>query len=383
MGERSWLVGRIAGIEIRIDPSWTIIAVLIAYSFFLRYSILYRGLPAAAALALAVGSAIVFFGSVLAHELAHSVVARARGIRVKGITLFLFGGATQAEVEARGPKDEFLVTVVGPLTSWLLGVVLGLAGWVAGPSDQPIPGVLGHLAWLNVMLGVFNLLPGFPLDGGRILRSIVWAVTGSLLRATRVAAATGHAIGLGLVAFGVLILFSGGFSGLWLAAIGWFLAQAARASLADVEVRHMLGDVPAQEVMSRPLVSVPADTTVEGAVDDYFLRYDHSAFPVTEDGRTLGLLTMGDVRQMPPEERSQHPVTDCMIPIDRVPQVDQGTPLPQVLDRLAAQEPQRILVADHGSVVGIITPRDIARRLQRAEDLHVDVSHDRAAGASE
>src|SRR5512132_318247 len=166
----SWRAGRIAGIEIRIDSSWTVIALLITYSMYLRLSILYPELSGGSAVALAILSAVLFFGSVLVHELAHAVASQARGIRVQDVTLFLFGGATRARVESRGPGDEILIALVGPLTS---GVLAGLCGIIAGLGgdvlSRPLAGTLGYLAWVNLVLAAFNLVPGFPLDGGRLL----------------------------------------------------------------------------------------------------------------------------------------------------------------------------------------------------------------------
>src|SRR5919112_2048753 len=206
----AWRVGRIAGIEVRIDSSWVVIALLITYSMYLRLSSLYPELSGGGAVGLAVGSAVLFFGSVLVHELAHALVAQARGIRVQDITLFLFGGATRAKVDSRGPGDEFLIALVGPLTSGLLAglfaVVAGLGGEVL---TRPLAGTFGYLAWTNLLLAGFNLVPGFPLDGGRLLRSAIWKATGSLSRATRIASAAGQGVGWLLVAFGVVSLLGG------------------------------------------------------------------------------------------------------------------------------------------------------------------------------
>src|SRR5215204_3592740 len=187
----SWRVGRIAGIEVRVDSSWVVIALLITYSMYLRLSVLYRELSGGGAVGLAIVSAVLFFGSVLVHEFAHALVAQARGIRVQDITLFLFGGATRARVESRGPGDEFLIALVGPLTS---GLLAGLFGIVASLGrdvlSAPLAGTFGYLAWTNLLLAAFNLVPGFPLDGGRLLRAAIWKATGSLARATQIGRAS-------------------------------------------------------------------------------------------------------------------------------------------------------------------------------------------------
>ncbi|HEX3201157.1 MAG TPA: site-2 protease family protein, partial [Actinomycetes bacterium] len=221
----SWRVGRIAGIEVRIDSSWAVIALLITYSMYLRASVLYPELSGAGAVALGIVAAVLFFGSVLVHELAHAVVSQARGIRVQDITLFLFGGATRARVESRGPGDEFLIALVGPLTSGLLAGLFGIVASLGGEVlSRPLAGTLGYLAWVNLVLAVFNLVPGFPLDGGRLLRSAIWKATGSLGRATRIASVSGQAVGWLLVAGGVAFLLAGDLAGgIWFAFIGWFL----------------------------------------------------------------------------------------------------------------------------------------------------------------
>ncbi|HEV3014990.1 MAG TPA: site-2 protease family protein, partial [Actinomycetota bacterium] len=207
-------MGRIAGIEVRVDSSWVVIALLITYSMYLRLSVLYPELSGGGAVALAILSAVLFFGSVLVHELAHALVAQARGIRVQDITLFLFGGATRAKVDSRGPGDEFLIALVGPLTS---GLLAGLFGIVAGLGrdvlSTPLAGTLGYLAWTNLLLAAFNLVPGFPLDGGRLLRAAIWKATGSLARATRIASVAGQAVGWLLLAGGVASLLAGDLAG--------------------------------------------------------------------------------------------------------------------------------------------------------------------------
>src|ERR671918_958490 len=200
----SWRVGRIAGIEIRIDSSWAVIALLITYSMYLRLSVLYPELSGGGAVALGILAAVLFFGSVLVHELAHALVAQARGIRVQDITLFLFGGATRAKVESRGPGDEFVIAAVGPLTSGVLAALFGVvAGLGRNLLSGPMAGTFGYLAWTNLLLAAFNLVPGFPLDGGRLLRSAIWKATGGLPRATRIASLAGQVVGWLLVAAGV------------------------------------------------------------------------------------------------------------------------------------------------------------------------------------
>jgi Zn-dependent protease/CBS domain-containing protein len=363
----SWRVGRIAGIEVRIDSSWAVIALLITYSMYLRLAILYPDLSGVGAVGLAILSAVLFFGSVLIHELAHALVSQARGIRVQDITLFLFGGATRAKVESRGPGDEFLIALVGPLTS---GILAGLFGVVAGLGrevlSRPLAGTFGYLAWTNLLLAAFNLVPGFPLDGGRLLRSAIWKATGSLGRATRIASLAGQVVGWLLVAAGVAWLLAGDLAGgIWFAFIGWFLVQAARSSYQELQLQQLLRGVEAEDVMAGDLRRIPPELSLQDAVDDYFMRYDHSAFPVDEQGRTVGLLTLRGVRRVPREQWRTRRVREHMVPLDDQVVVAPDARMDGVLGMLQDGEAGRVLVAQDGEVVGIITPSDLTRWLRR------------------
>jgi Zn-dependent protease/predicted transcriptional regulator len=369
----SWRVGRVAGIELRIDSSWAVIALLITYSMYLRLSILYPELSGGGAVALAILSAVLFFGSVLVHELAHALVAQARGIRVQDITLFLFGGATRAKVDSRGPGDEFLIALVGPLTS---GLLAGLFGVVAGLGrdvlSRSLAGTFGYLAWTNLLLAAFNLVPGFPLDGGRLLRAAIWKATGSLARATRVASVAGQAVGWLLVAAGVAWLLAGDLAGgIWFAFIGWFLVQAARSSYQELQLQQLLRGVEAEEVMAGDLVRIPPELTLQDAVDDYFMRYDHSGFPVDEQGRTIGLLTLRGVRRVPREQWPTHRVRDHMVALGDQVVVAPDARMDGVVGKLQDGEAGRVLVAQDGEVVGIITPSDLTRWLRRWQALEL------------
>ena len=363
----SWRAGRIAGVEIRIDSSWAVIALLITYSMYLRTSFLYRELSGGGAVGLAVVSAVLFFGSVLVHELAHALVAQARGIRVQDITLFLFGGATRARVESRGPGDEFLIALVGPLTSGLLAGLFGIVAGLGGEAlSRPLAGTFGYLAWTNLLLAAFNLVPGFPLDGGRLLRSVIWKATGSLARATRVASLAGQGVGWLLVAAGVAWLLAGDLAGgIWFAFIGWFLVQAARSSYQDLQLQQLLRGVEAEDVMAGDLRRIPPELSLQDAVDDYFMRYDHGAFPVEEGGRTIGLLTLRGVRRVPREQWPTRRVRDHMVPLGDQVVVAPDARMDGVLGKLQDGEAGRVLVAQDGEVVGIITPSDLTRWLRR------------------
>jgi Zn-dependent protease/CBS domain-containing protein len=367
----SWRVARIAGIEVRVDSSWVVIALLITYSMYLRSSVLYPELEGGGAVALGILATVLFFGSVLVHELAHALVAQARGIRVQDITLFLFGGATRARVESRGPRDEFVIALVGPLTSGLLAALFGIIAGLGGDVlSRPLTGTFGYLAWTNLLLAAFNLVPGFPLDGGRLLRSAIWKATGSLGRATRIASVSGQAVGWLLVAAGVAWLLAGDLAGgIWFAFIGWFLVQAARSSYQELQLQQLLGGVEAEEVMAGDLVRIPPELSLRDAVDDYFMRYDHSGFPVEEQGRTIGLLTLRGVRRVPREQWPTRRVREHMVPLGDQVVVAPDARMDDVLGKLQDGETGRVLVVQDGEVVGIITPTDLTRWLRRSRTL--------------
>jgi Zn-dependent protease/predicted transcriptional regulator len=367
----SWRVARIAGIEVRVDSSWVVIALLITYSMYLRYASLYQDLSGSGAVTLGIVATVLFFGSVLVHELAHALVAQARGIRVQDITLFLFGGATRAKVESRGPADEFLIALVGPLTSGLLAALFGIVAGLGGDAlSRPVAGTVGYLAWTNLLLAGFNLVPGFPLDGGRLLRAAIWRATGNLSRATRVASGAGQGVGWLLVAAGVAWLLAGDLAGgIWFAFIGWFLVQAARSSSQDLQLRDLLRGVEAEDVMATNLLRIPPELSLQDAVDDYFMRYDHSGFPVDDQGRTIGLLTLRGVRKVPRAQWPTRRVRDHMVPLDDQVLAAPDAGMDDVLDKLQDGEANRVLVVQDGEVVGIITPTDLTRWLRRWQTL--------------
>ncbi|MGH8872859.1 MAG: site-2 protease family protein [Acidimicrobiia bacterium] len=361
-------LGRILGIEVRIDASWLVLAFLVGWSFYAQFTVQFPELSGTARVALAAVTAAIFFASVLIHELSHSVVARRLGIPVEGITLFLFGGVTRTRMEAQTPRDEFLVGVVGPMTSFVIAGVLWLVVNLGGEAlPDPILYAWGYLGWINLALGAFNLLPGYPLDGGRVLRSFLWRSSGNVGQATRRAATVGKVLGGLLVGYGLFSVFGGDLGGLWMAAIGWFLFQAAAQADQEVVVRRLLNEVRAGDIMTPELVTIPADTTIADAVDDFFLRYDHSAFPV--DGERTGLLTLRAVRQIPRDQWEIRQVWTATTPLDETCTVSAETPMDQVMEKLREQDEDRVLVVEDGHIAGIITPRDIARWLRRSEEL--------------
>lgn len=313
--------------------------------------------------------AAFFFISVLLHELAHSWLARSRGVEVKGITLFLFGGATHADLETKEPFDELIIALVGPVSSI---AIAGVFWAVTQPLiDTPVGYATGYLGWINLFLGIFNLLPGFPLDGGRVLRALVWRRTDNLIKATRIASRAGRILGTIIVAVGVFEIFFLGalIGGLWLIAIGWFLSQAATASFTHLQLKSVLQDVPASRVMTRDIKEMPAGITLRSAVDDYFLEHNYNTFPVVSDAEATGLVTMASIREVPENQWDVTLVDDVLEPLSEMCTVNARDTVGEVVPKLMQGEVGRVVVLEKGEIVGLITPRDLVRWLEMAQQL--------------
>jgi Zn-dependent protease/predicted transcriptional regulator len=377
-------LGSVFGFEIRIDFSWFIIFALILWSFsFGVFPASFPGLGPVSYIGMGVAATLLFFASLLAHEISHSLVARSKGVPVEGITLFIFGGMARTRLEAEEPGDEFLIAVVGPVSSIVIGALFGLVWWVgtrAGWSPA-VTGVAAYLGVLNVALAVFNLLPGFPLDGGRLFRSIVWKITGDVTRATRVASTGGRWLGYILVGLGILQAFGGNvLGGLWLVFIGWFLRNAAIASYEQHLIRMVLEGVRAADTMTRNPETVEPDLTVQQLVDDYFLRQRYQAYPVAEDGRPVGIVTLHQVKELPREEWPRRTVRSIMAAAEDGLTVRPEEPMTRVLEKMEGSSVRRVLVTRDGHLEGIITAADVAAWLDRVRQLQGAAGGRRAAG---
>src|SRR5438128_11227450 len=355
-------LGRIAGIHVGLNWSLLVIGALIAWS--LATGILPSAAPgytSSAYWTAGVVSAFVYLASLLAHELAHSVVAMRRGVRVEGITLWLFGGVSRFSSESSSPGVQALITFVGPLTSLLLGVVFFLVSVAVGggASAGLVPATLAWLGYINILLGVFNLLPAFPLDGGRILQSLLWLRTRDRLRATRIAARIGMAFAFLFIAYGLITFFAAGslIGGVWSIFLGWFLLSAARAEETGSLIRQALSGIRVSELMTPNPVEAPDDVTVEEALHGYILASRHSTFPTHDSGgRLSGLLTLAALKNVAPNARTATLIKDIICPLDRVPTVRPGDPAANVLNVSEGCSEGRTLVVDDGRLVGIISP---------------------------
>jgi len=300
---RALTVARVRGIDIRVDVSWIFIALLITWSFWVRFTTGGSEYASGVAAVMAFVAAVLFFASILVHELAHALEAQRRGVTVAGITLFVFGGVTESRFDVRRPVDELSLTIVGPLSSFLIAALFGMVSLAASGADlDAVADVVGLVGWINLALGAFNLLPGAPLDGGRVLRSVVWWVTRDRRRATRVAAHAGQILGAVMVAIGVLqfvALPDLPVGGLWLALIGWFLLQAARAELQQAELEKLLdgrtvGDMLPADSRVDAATAIPPDAPLEEI--DFAAAAIDALEPVERDGAVLVRDDAGTVR---------------------------------------------------------------------------------------
>jgi Zn-dependent protease/CBS domain-containing protein len=386
-------VGRVFGIEIRVDWSWLLIAILITWNLATAFGDLHPDWGGGLLWGTAVVAALLFFGSVLAHELAHSVVARARGIPVRNITLFLFGGVSNIQREPPSPRAEFLMAIVGPLTSVVIGAALALAagatvGSVADTINDPnqaisqLSPLTTLLLWLgsiNVLLGAFNMIPGFPLDGGRVLRSVFWAATDNLRRATRWASSVGQGIAWLMIVGGVAMIFgvqlpvfgSGTLNGLWLVFIGWFLNNGATQSYRQVVIQDILDDVPVRRMMRTDPPTVSAGLSVADLVHEQIMKTDDHAFPVVEGNRLVGLVTLEDVRAISRSEWENTLVRDIMTPADKLVSVMSEEDAAEALQKLQQQDVRQLPVMQDGTLAGLLRRRDITKWLQLQSELEL------------
>ncbi|HWH38047.1 MAG TPA: site-2 protease family protein [Candidatus Limnocylindrales bacterium] len=364
----------IRGIEVGVHYSWLIIFALLTWSLaifgFRQFGV---ELSEIEYWVLAAIASLLLFVSVLIHELAHSFMALARGLAAKSITLFIFGGVSNLGGEAKKPSTEFLVAIVGPLTSFALAVPAALL-WAATWESEPRIGlVAGYLAIINVILGLFNLIPGFPLDGGRVLRAILWTATGSVRRATEGAATVGKVIAWGLFGFGLFQILALGnlFGGIWMAAIAWFLHNAASASVQQVVFETRLRRVRARDITRRDDTAVPPGLSVAELIEDYLLPRNRRAMAVSDNGRLVGMVTVSDLQRVPSAQRSRVSVAEVMGGREGLVTIDADARVQQAVELLAEHEFEQLPVLEDGRLVGMLTRADVMRQLQLREALDV------------
>jgi Zn-dependent protease/CBS domain-containing protein len=377
-------IGRLFGIDIAIHPSWIIIVALMTFSLAESWFPA-EGWSTATTWTVALAAALLLFVSVLVHELAHSLVARAQGIQVRSITLFLLGGVSTIESESTSPGREALMAGAGPASSLAIGLgCVALSRAVQTPSIAHA--LLFYLGYINLLLAVFNMLPGFPLDGSRVLRSALWAITRDPLKATRWAARAGQVLGFLMIAVGVYDVVRPGavsgasafVGGAWFALIGWIVVQSSRAAHQQSRAESWLAGVPVRNLMSQPATWIPGDITLRKAANDYFLALNARCLPVQDDHGTLeGLVCVSDLQRTDERSWGVDQVQDVMTAVDHLQTVSPDEPAGAAFHRLATSDVSQLAVIEDGRLVGFVDQASVGRYLQ-AGGRTDSLAHDRA-----
>ena len=364
---------KMLGFEVRVDASWLIIAVLIVWSLAVGvFPYRLPGLPAATYWWMGIFGALGLFASIVVHEFSHSIVARRNGLPMKGITLFVFGGVAEMESEPPDPKTEFLMALAGPLASLAIGAVFYVIGAAAATSlPLEVITVLNYLAQINWLLAIFNMIPAFPLDGGRVLRALLWQRSGNLVSATRTAAFAGSIFGALLMAGGLLQLFYGNFIGaVWWFLLGMFLRSVSAASYQRVLVQSVLEGEPVRRFMNPNPVTVTPDMSVQDLVENYVYKYHHKMFPVVTDSQQLvGCVSTEQVKQMPRNEWNRHSLREITQACSPQNTVTPDTNAANVLSIMSHEGDRGLIVVDNNRVVAFVSPQDLLHFLSAKLEL--------------
>jgi Zn-dependent protease/CBS domain-containing protein len=366
--ESSFTLVRVRGIPIGVHYTWAIAVVLMTWSLAVGYFPSSNpGWERSTYWLVGGASALLLFVSVLLHELCHSFVAQARGLEVKSITLFIFGGVSNIASDSEDPQDEFLIAVVGPLSSLAIAGLCWLGVQMIPNDTSPLGALVNYLAIVNLMLAVFNILPGFPLDGGRVLRAILWGATGSMVRGTTIASAVGQILAFLFIGYGLLQIFSG----LWIGFIGWFLNSAAEATRRQVQTEERFRGVKVAEVMAPDPPSISPALSVRELVDDYILRRGLRALPVAQDGRIVGLVSLTDVKKLAEDEWSRNSVGMIMTGLP-LHSIGPDAPVTKALETIVENDINQLLVVESdGTLAGILSRSDVMRFLQLRSELRM------------
>jgi len=372
-GTRSISLFKVAGVQVEIDYSWIVIFALVLWSLSAGYfPEVYPGHKTLDYWAVGLLATVLFFGSVLAHELSHAAVGNQLGEKIDRITLFIFGGMAHLSGEPRSANDEIKIAGIGPLSSLALALIFWLVSRALAfvPESSLLKAVFHYLAFINLALALFNLLPGFPLDGGRLFRAVLWKRSGDLQRATARAADWGATIGWGMVALGTLEIFGGVLmGGLWLIFIGLFLRSAAVAEYQGTLIGQVLHRIRVDDIMTRDPVTLRPETPIADAIEQFFLKFGYGGFPVTSDGRVIGMLSLSEIRRCPPERRADGKVADILRPLEPAIQITPQATGMNALHKMNEANSGRLAVVDDGKLVGLVTRTGIMRFVQIKEEL--------------
>jgi Zn-dependent protease/CBS domain-containing protein len=380
----SFRLGRLAGVEIGIHWSWALVFALIVWSLAdAVFPETNPGLADGAYVAMAVVAVLAFFASLLLHELGHATRATKEGMEIEGITLWLFGGVARFRGMFPSAGAEFRIAIAGPIVSLVIGAVT-LAVALLVPLPDAADGVLFWLGYINLAVLVFNLMPALPLDGGRVLRSVLWARKGDFLEATRSAALIARGFAQFLIAFGALTVVLGGtIGGLWLVFIGWFLLAAAEAERVAAETHEALGAIRVEDVMVRSPVCVDPELALDEFMEQFFFPHRHVAYPVLERGRPVGLISFRSVLALPRESWSGRRVRDVTVPLDRLPVLSPSTPLEPAIEQLSRTESNRALVLDGDEMAGLLSITDATRVLEARRASRTETPNGQAVAGPE
>lgn len=368
-------LGRIFGVQIGLHYSWLIIAFLVTLSLVGQFHATNPHWGAAVIWATSIITALLFFAAIIAHEFSHAAVAKAQGLPVRSITLFALGGVAQIEKDATNPRTEFWMGIAGPMASVVIGLLcLALAvalGWRPPTMPQtPLSAMSMWLGVINIGLAVFNMIPGFPLDGGRVFRAIVWWITGDAARSTRIASGVGQFVAFGLIFWGILRFFSGaGFGGLWLAFIGWFLLDASRASAVQLGITEALRGLRVGDLMARDCPRIDGRINLQTLVDEHLLPTGQRCFVVEEKGSVAGIITPHEVKLIARARWPYTTVDEVMLPLDRLHAVSSDTLVIEALETMGREDVNQLPVVSNGRLAGIISRGHILRTLQTRAEL--------------
>lgn len=363
---------KLFGFTVRMDLSWLLIAVLLVWTLagglFPQY---YKGFAKSTYWWMGVAGTLGLFVSIVFHEFWHSLVARRYGMQIGGITLFIFGGVSEITEEPRSPGVEFSMAIAGPLSSFALALIFYLVALsLDNNGPAPVLAVLRYLAYINALLGVFNLLPAFPLDGGRVLRSVLWSAKGKLRWATRLASRIGEGFGVAMILLGVVAFVSGSLiSGVWWFLIGMFLRNASRMSYRQLLIKQTLSGEHVQRFMKSDLVTVNPSTTLSQLMEDDIYRYHYEMFPVVEGGKLLGVVNVSQLKEVPREEWGRRTVKDLARVCARGNTIEPSADATEALEKMNREGNSRLMVTDHGKLVGILALRDLLKFLAIKMDL--------------
>lgn len=370
-------LGQIFGIKIGLHYSWLIIAVLISLSLSQYFGKAHSDWSQSVIWVMAVASSLLFFLAIILHELSHALVARSNGLPVSSITLFALGGVAQIEKEPPDAKTEFWLGIIGPITSMLIGLICLGVSWLLGWTplsvpDTPILAMLVWLGYINIALAVFNMVPGFPMDGGRVLRSVIWMITGNAVRSTKIASLIGQWMAFTFIIFGLLLFFRGaGFGGLWIAFIGWFLLNAAKSSYLQVEFTEGLRGSKVGDLMARDCTVLDGKINLQTLVENHLLKTGQRCFMVAENDKFVGLITPHEIKSVQQGLWSLKTVSDVMRPIDSLHTVMPEMSAIEAFETIGRHGVNQLPVIKDGEIKGIISREQIINYLYTRKELNL------------